>query len=135
MKLNVQEITMEFKAVHNAYIHSWEQAMQTGITTEVERVYSDKYYDVFLSGAQDDFIREGRKSAMEGLRSSVATLQGASKRFENRIIRVRKNGTVVVFYEQVVQRNEGKLARLFVIEDWAHYQNGWRIVREVTESI
>lgn len=135
MGLWKNDIADEFERVHNSFIRTWDEAMNTGTTIEAEKLYGEEYFDTFLTRAHAQPSIENRDSAMEGMRSSVAALSGAVKRFENRLIRVRNTEDVVVFYEQVIEKDGAELARLFVIEDWALSHGAWRIVRETTEIV
>ncbi|WP_276310250.1 hypothetical protein [Bacillus salacetis] len=41
----------------------------------------------------------------------------------------------VVFYEQMVSKDEEVLARLFTIENWCLIDGNWMITREIEEAI
>jgi hypothetical protein len=52
------------------------------------------------------------------MKQSVMHFLGAEKKFEIRVIRLRDEESAVVFYEQLIVKDEIVLARLFTIENW-----------------
>ena len=56
-------------------------------------------------------------------------------RFENRVIRLRDKENAVVFYEQLIVKDEEVLARLFTIENWRLMDEKWLVIRETEEPI
>jgi hypothetical protein len=66
---------------------------------------------------------------------SVKHFLGANKRFENRVIRLRNNENAVVFYEQLIVKDEAVVARLFTIENWRFMNGKWMVIREIEEPI
>jgi hypothetical protein len=125
----------EFCLTHDVFVSHWGRAMESGVTLEVENFYGSTYFVTFLAEPGKEPSVEDRVSAMEGMRQSVLSLRGATKRFENRITRVRDSNSIVVFYEQVIERDGTERARLLTIEDWQRLSGGWKIVRETVEVV
>ncbi len=132
--LDVQESLKEFTNMHNQFINDWSNAMLTGDTSLVDRMTSD-YYVAFFNSAQEKPIFFSKQDAISGMEQSVKHYLGAQKRFENRVIRLRNSKNAVVFYEQLIVKNEEIFARLFTIENWMRMNEKWMIVRETEERI
>ncbi|MBD3109633.1 hypothetical protein IEO70_14895 [Bacillus sp. AGMB 02131] len=120
--------------MHDNFIADWNKAMSTGETSSVERM-SEDYYVAFFKEPRDKPIMFNKQDAVEGMNQSVQHFLGAEKRFENRVIRFRNTQNAVVFYEQLIVKNEEILARLFTIENWEFINQKWVIARETEESI
>ncbi|MFD1739619.1 hypothetical protein ACFSCX_24350 [Bacillus salitolerans] len=125
---------LEFTQMHDEFIQNWKVAMKTGDTSAVERMAED-YYVAFFSGAHDKPMFFNKIEAVTGMKQSVMHFLGAEKRFENRVIRLKSDELVVVFYEQVIVKEEQVEARLFTIESWKKIDNKWMIVREIEEPL
>lgn len=125
---------IEFTIMHDEFMAEWNKAMITGDTTAVERM-DDSYFVVFLNRANEKPIIYNKEEAVTGMKQSVKQLLGAKKNFKNRIIRLRNNENAVVFYEQLIEKNEKVLARLFTIENWQLIEGVWLLVRETEEPI
>lgn len=124
----------DFKLMHDSFLEDWNKAMVTGETADLDRMTED-YYVTFFRSAGDRPSFFNKQEALEGLNQSVTHFQGCQKRFENRLIRFRSNDNAVVFYEQLIVKNEEVLARLFTTENWQLIQKKWMIVRETEEAI
>jgi hypothetical protein len=132
--VELKNLLNEFTKMHDQFINDWNEAMNSGDTTSVERM-TDDYYVAFFKGIHDKPHIFSREDAVTGMRQSVMHFSGAEKQFENRIIRLRNNENAVVFYEQLIVKNEEVLARLFTIENWQLTNEKWMIVRETEEAI
>ncbi|MFE8700796.1 hypothetical protein ACFYKX_09230 [Cytobacillus sp. FJAT-54145] len=124
----------EFTKMHDEFILDWNQAMSSGDTSSVERMTED-YYVAFFNSGSGKPIFFTKQEAVSGMEQSVKHFLGASKRFENRVIRLRNNESAVVFYEQLIVKEEQVLARLFTIENWRLINDKWMITRETEEPI
>ncbi|MCJ8008948.1 hypothetical protein ACFFF5_21275 [Lederbergia wuyishanensis] len=130
----LKNLLNEFTDIHNKFIADWNEAMKSGDTSSVNRM-ADDYYVAFFKGANDMPIIYSKQEAVSGMNQSVQHFLGACKKFENRIIRLKNNENAVVFYEQLIVKNESVLARLFTIENWKLINDKWMIVREIEEPI
>lgn len=130
----VKKLLNEFTKVHDEFIADWNEAMISGDTSLLDRMTED-YYVAFFKGINDKPIMFDKEEAVTGMKQSVMHFLEAEKKFENRVIRLRNNENAVVFYEQIIAKNEVILARLFTIENWGFIKNKWVIVRETEESI
>ncbi|MGN1400173.1 MAG: hypothetical protein ACI4XL_01580 [Bacillus sp. (in: firmicutes)] len=124
----------EFTKMHDEYISDWNEAMISGDTSSLNRM-TDEYYVAFFKGINDKPIMFNKQDALTGMKQSVIHFLGANKKFENRVIRLRNNENAVVFFEQLIVKNEDILARLFTIENWKMINEKWMIVRETEEPI
>lgn len=124
----------QFTKVHDDFIQAWEVAMITGNATDLE-VMSQNYYVTFFNGHVERPELFDRPEAIRGMIESVEAMQGASKRFEQRIIRRRDESRFVVFYEMIIEKNGQELTRFFTIEDWEEIKGQWLLTREITEHI
>ena len=124
----------EFTKMHDEFISDWNHAMSSGDTSSVERMTEDYYVAFFNSGNEKPVIFT-KQEAINGMEQSVRHFLGANKRFENRVIRLRNNESAVVFYEQLIVKDEDVLARLFTIENWRLINEKWLIIRETEEPI
>ncbi len=125
---------MKFTKMHDEFMVEWNKAMITGDTTAVERM-DDNYFVIFINGGNERPIIFNKEEAVTGMKQSVIQLLGAKKNFKNRIIRLRDNENAVVFYEQLIEKNENVLARLFTIENWQLIEGVWMLIRETEEPI
>ncbi|WP_442599909.1 hypothetical protein [Neobacillus sp. D3-1R] len=132
--LELQNRLNEFTNMHDGFIKDWNHAMSSGDTSSVERMTED-YYVAFFNSGNENPIMFSKQEAIDGMQQSVRHFLGASKRFENRLIRLRNNENAVVFYEQLIVKDEEVLARLFTIENWNLRNEKWVIVREIEEPI
>ncbi|WP_316569373.1 hypothetical protein [Neobacillus sp. YIM B06451] len=132
--LELQDRLKEFTEVHDEFIRDWNDAMSSGDTSSVERMAEDYYVAFFRSGNEKPIIYS-KQEAVNGMEQSVKHFLGANKRFENRVIRLRNNENTVVFYEQLIVKDEEVLARLFTIENWQRINGKWMIIRETEEHI
>ena len=121
-------------SMHDEFIIEWNKAMISGDTSSLDRMTED-YYVSFFKGINDKPIMFNKQEAITGMKQSVTHFLGAEKKFENRVIRLRNNENVVVFYEQLIVKDENILARLFTIENWKFINKKWVVVRETEESI
>lgn len=132
--IELKNLVTEFTSMHDEFLADWNEAMTSGETSSVERMAED-YYVAFFKGAKDQPIIFSRTEAVSGMKQSVMHFLGAEKRFENRVIRLRSTDNAVVFYEQLIVKNEEVLARLFTIENWQLIENKWMVIREIEELI
>ncbi|MFB5089381.1 hypothetical protein PGC35_20965 [Psychrobacillus sp. PGGUH221] len=132
--LELQNCLNEFTKMHDEFISDWNHAMSSGDTSSVDRMTEDYYVAFFNSGNEKPIIFT-KQEAINGMEQSVRHFSGANKRFENRVIRLRNNLNAVVFYEQLIVKDEEVLARLFTIENWRLINEKWMIVRETEEPI
>lgn len=132
--LDTENKLNEFTMMHDEFIKDWNKAMQSGDTSTVERM-ADEYYVAFFNGSTEKPLFFTRQEAIEGMKQSVNHFLGATKRFENRVIRLSNNENAVVFYEQLIVKNEEELARLFTIENWNWQNEKWMVVREIEQPI
>ncbi len=130
----LKESVSEFTIMHDKFISDWNMAMISGDTTKLERMAED-YYVAFFDGAKDKPVFYNKEDALAGMKQSVMHFLGASKRFENRVIRLKDSEHAVVFYEQLIVKNGDVLARLFTIEHWQLTNEKWMIIRETEERI
>ncbi|GAA0315465.1 hypothetical protein GCM10008967_02540 [Bacillus carboniphilus] len=124
----------EFTEMHDSFFEVWKQVMNSGDTSVVERFCED-YYVTFFMGTEQKPKFFNREESVEGMKQSVHSLLGATKRFENRVIRLRNENNGVVFYELVLEKEGIELARLFTIENWKRIGDQWLLSREIAESI
>lgn len=132
--LELQNRLYEFTKMHDEFISDWNHAMSSGDTSSVDRMTEDYYVAFFNSGNEKPVIFT-KQEAINGMDQSVRHFLGANKRFENRVIRLRNNESAVVFYEQLIVKDEDVLARLFTIENWRFINEKWLIIRETEEQI
>lgn len=132
--LELQNCLIEFTKMHDGFIRDWNRAMSSGDTSSVERM-SEDYYVAFFNKGNEKPIIFTKQEAINGMRQSVRLFLGANKRFENRVIRLRDNKNAVVFYEQLIVKDEEVLARLFTIENWRLMNEKWMVIRETEEPI
>lgn len=124
----------EFTRMHDEFISDWNHAMSSGDTSSVERMTEDYYVAFFNSGNEKPIIYT-KQEAINGMEQSVKHFLGANKRFENRVIRLKNNENAVVFYEQLIVKDEKVVARLFTIENWRLINERWMVIREIEEPI
>ena len=124
----------DFTKTHDEFITDWNKAMFSGDISSLER-FSEDYYVAFFKNTNDKPIMFNKQEAVTGMKQSVMHFLGAEKKFENRVIRLRNKENAVVFYEQLIVKNEEILARLFTIENWQFINMNWVIVRETEEAI
>lgn len=132
--LELQNRLYEFTKMHDEFISDWNHAMSSGDTSSVDRMTEDYYVAFFNSGNEKPVIFT-KQEAINGMDQSVRHFLGANKRFENRVIRLRNNESAVVFYEQLIVKDEDVLARLFTIKNWRFINEKWLIIRETEEQI
>ncbi|HEU5140540.1 MAG TPA: hypothetical protein VFT51_11225 [Bacillales bacterium] len=129
------DIHKEFTEMHDQYFEKWKHALKIGDPSELEKLMPADYYVTFFIRNHEKPTFFDHTEAVEGMRQSVSAHNGETKYFENRVIRVRGEGNVVVFFEQVIKNNGVELARLFTIENWRKQNGQWELVREVQEQI
>jgi hypothetical protein len=132
--LELENRLNEFTNMHDGFISDWNHAMSSGATSCVDRMVED-YYVAFFNNGNEKPIIYSKQEAINGMEQSVKHFLGANKRFENRVIRLRNNDNAVVFYEQLIVKDEEVLARLFTIENWRLINEKWMIIRETEEHI
>ncbi|MEH7442968.1 hypothetical protein V7201_11740 [Bacillus sp. JJ1122] len=132
--IELKDLLSEFTTMHDGFVADWNEAMQSGDPSSVERMAED-YYVAFFNGMTDKPMIFNKQDSVDGMKQSVRHFLGCEKKFENRVIRLRNPDNAVVFYEQLVVKNEEVLARLFTIENWQLIEGSWLIVRETEESI
>ena len=130
----VKNLLNDFTSMHDEFIIEWNKAMISGDTSSLDRMTED-YYVSFFKGINDKPIMFNKQEAINGMKQSIRHFLGAEKKFENRVIRLKNNENVVVFYEQLIVKDENILARLFTIENWKFINMKWVVVRETEESI
>lgn len=123
----------EFTAHFHQGLGEWARAMETGDTARLEPEMADEIVCYFGRAGVERMEVLRREEIVAGMRSSVQALRGCRKRFENVIIRMRSDEEAVVFFEQVVERADQVLARLFTIETYRRDRGRWLCVREVAE--
>jgi len=132
--IETENLLKEFTNMHDQFIRDWNKAMQTGDTSAVEKM-ADDYYVAFFKSGNEKPMFFNIDEAIDGMKQSVNHFLGASKNFENRVIRLRNQNNAVVFLEQLIIKDEKVLARLFTIENWEIRNGEWKITREIEESI
>lgn len=132
--LDLQNRINEFTQMHDEFLRDWNYAMSSGDTSSVDRMTED-YYVAFFNRGNGKPIIFTKQDAIDGMQQSVTHFLGANKRFENRVIRLRDTENAVVFYEQLIVKNNEVLARLFTIENWSLINKKWMIIREMEEPI
>lgn len=125
---------MNFTKMHDGFISDWNQAMDSGDTSSLERM-TDDYFVAFFNGVKDKPVIFNRDEAVSGMKESVNQLLGAEKKFENRVIRLKDHNHAVVFYELIIEKEGRVLARLFTIENWQLIDEKWMLVRETEEQV
>lgn len=130
----LQKRLIEFTKMHDDFIVSWNEAMKTGDTSELDRMTEDYYVAFFQPGTSQPMIFSKQQS-IDGMKQSVSHFIGAAKKFENRVIRLRDAEHAVVFYELLLVKDEEVAARLFTIENWELINEKWMITRETEEPI
>jgi predicted DNA binding protein len=103
--------------MHDGFLADWNDAIKSGDTSSIERMTED-YYAAIFSGPKDKPVMFSKQESIDGMKQSVRHFLGCEKRFDNRAIRLRNQDNAVVFYEQLVTKNDEVLARLFTIENW-----------------
>ena len=131
---HVKDSLMEFTEIHNEFHREWNEAMRTGDTSTLDRMTED-YYVAFFQPGNEKPLFFTKEESISGMKQSVMHFLGATKRFDNRVIRLRDEENAVVFYEQLVVKDDQVLARLFTIENWQRINGKWMIVREMEEPI
>ena len=124
----------QFALMHDEFLDDWNKAMASGDTSDLDRMTED-YYVAFFRDAKEKPAFFTKQESIDGLNQSVIHFLGCQKRFDNRVIRLRNDENAVVFYEQLIIKNEDVLARLFTIENWQLIKGKWMIVREIEEAI
>lgn len=124
----------EFTKMHDEFIANWNNVLNSGDTSTVE-IMTEDYYVAYFRAAQDKPMFYNKQEAIAGMKQSVGHFLGAKKKFKNRVIRLRNNENAVVFYEQLIEKNDEVLARMFTIENWQLTDSKWMIVREIEEAI
>ncbi|GEL78453.1 hypothetical protein [Tenuibacillus multivorans] len=124
----------KFTKMHDGYILDWGKAMSSGDTSSLERMTED-YYVTFFQASNEKPTIFDRQEAISGMQQSVEQLLGAKKKFINRVIRLKDHENAAVFFEQVIEKDDKVLARLFTIENWQLINGEWMLVREVEEQI
>lgn len=132
--MTTENCLAEFTTMHDEFIIDWNKAMKTGDTSALERMHED-YYVTFFNGSHEKPLLFSREEAIKGMRESVKQLQGAQKKFNNRVIRMKNPENAAVFYELLIEQDEMVLARLFTIETWQLIKGKWMLVREVEEPL
>ena len=130
----LQKRLIEFTKMHDDFIVSWNEAMKTGDTSGLDRMADDYYVAFFQPGTSQPMIFSKQQS-IDGMKQSVSHFIGATKKFENRVIRLRDAEQAVVFYELLLVKDEEVTARLFTIENWELINERWMITRETEEPI
>jgi hypothetical protein len=130
MTKDLLDVEYSFKEWHDYYLSMWNEVMMTGDTASVEQM-DPRYYVTFFTDNQEKPTFYSYDEAIDGMRQSVHALIGTEKRFENRIIRMKNNGSAIVFYEQVLIKEGKEISRLFTTEEWQFKSDGWVIIREV----
>ena len=130
----LKDTAKDFELMHDSFLEDWNQAMSSGETSNLDRM-TEEYYVTFFRSSADRPAFFNKQEALDGLNQSVMHFRGCQKRFENRLIRFRSNDNAVVFYEQLIVKNEEVLARLFTTENWQLIQQKWMIVRETEEAV
>lgn len=132
--LELENRLIAFTKMHDEFINDWDHAMSSGDTSSVDRMTED-YYVAFFNSDHKQPVIFTKQEAINGMEQSVRHFLGARKRFENRVIRLRNNENAVVFYEQLIVKDEKVLARLFTIENWGFINGKWMVIRETEEPI
>lgn len=127
------ELLDEFTLQFEKGLSQWEEAMTTGNTRPIEEEMPANIICYFGRTGQDLMDVIDRDGIVSGMRQSVAALRGCRKHFENRVIRMRTAYEAVIFFEQVVERENRVLARLFTIETYRRVSGRWQCVREIVE--
>ncbi|WP_254660824.1 hypothetical protein [Bacillus sp. FJAT-27225] len=96
---------------------------------------TEDYYVAFFNHGNEKPIFFTKQEAINGMEQSVRHFLGATKKFENRVIRLRSNDNAAVFYEQLIVKDEKVVARLFTIENWRLMNGKWMIIREIEEPV
>lgn len=130
----LKSMLFEFTKMHDSFLSDWNNAMSSGDTFSLERM-TENYYVAFFRNSNDKPHFFNKQDAIVGMNQSVLHFLGAQKKFENRVIRLRDLENAVVFYEQLIVKNDEVLARLFTIENWILIDEKWMIAREIEESI
>ena len=125
---------IEFTKMHDEFIVEWNKAMMTGDTSKVERM-DNHYFVIFVNGRNEKPIIFNKEDAISGMQQSVKHFLGAKKVFKNRVIRLRNSENAVVFYEQLIEKDDNVLSRLFTIENWELTNGKWLLIRETEEPI
>lgn len=123
----------EFTAHFHQGLGEWAGAMETGDTARLESEMAEEITCYFGRAGDEKMETIKKEEIVAGMRSSVQALRGCRKRFENVVIRMRSDDEAVVFFEQVVERVDQVLARLFTIETYRRQGGRWLCVREVVE--
>nr|WP_275695672.1 nuclear transport factor 2 family protein [Fredinandcohnia sp. SECRCQ15] len=126
---------MEFTKMHDVYITDWNDAMSSGDSSALESIMAEDYYVTFFHSTNDKPAIFDAQESISGMQQSIKELLGASKKFENRVIRLKNPDTAVVFFELLIEKEEKVLARLFTIETWQLRQDKWMLVKETVEPI
>lgn len=123
----------EFVAALDQAEAKWDHAMATGDTAAIEADMPEGIVCYFAARGMQEAQFNDRASIIAGMRQSIGKGGAARKRFENRIIRMRSEDEAVVFFEQIVGKEDQVYARLFTIETWRLMDGQWRCVREIVE--
>lgn len=107
--VELKDLLSEFTTMHDGFVADWNEAMQSGDTSSVERMEED-YYVAFFKSMKDKPMIFNKQDSIDGMNQSVRHFLGCKKKFENRVIRMRNPDNAVVFYEQLVVKNGEVLA-------------------------
>ncbi|MFS0821852.1 hypothetical protein [Bacillus sp. 1P02SD] len=124
----------EFTRIHDEFIIDWNNALETGDASSIERMRED-YYAILFNETNEKPVLVGREDAILCIRESVKQLLGTKKKCKNRVIRMKDSKNVAVFYELLIENEEKVLARLFTIETWQLIDGKWMLVRVVEEPL
>lgn len=124
-----------FTKFHQKTLSKWEEVMKTGDVSLFEEEMIGEYKVYFFTKGQDDPAVYKIDEIIDGMRKSVTALKGASKKFVNKVIRMRNDDNAIVFYEQIIEKEGQEIARLFTIESWKLLEEKWVLFREVVEPV
>ncbi|HET7615900.1 MAG TPA: hypothetical protein VFK27_02995 [Bacillales bacterium] len=124
-----------FMEMHDRFLEEWKHAMAGGDTSGLEEKMASGYFVAFFRRGDEKPMFFNRDEAVEGMRQSVVSNKGAEKHFKNRLYRMRDDRNAVVFYEQIIEKEDETFTRFFTIENWRLYDGGWFLISEVQEWI
>lgn len=130
---NKQQLLDDFINFHDQSQSLWDEVMQTGDASSLETAFLDSTKTFFFSKGQENPAIYNTDEMISGMRQSIEALKGGTKRFENKVIRLRGDDEAVVFFEQIIEMNGNEVARLFTIENWRLVDGKWYIIREIVE--
>lgn len=100
----------------------------TGDTSALE-LMTNEYFVAFFNDTIEKPMFFNTDESINGMKDSVNQLLGGKKIFNSRVISLKDNENVAVFYDHLsIEFRENIVARLFTIENWQLIDEKWFLV-------